>query len=263
MTSASELFYNRRYRLGRASDYLGNDSLPDRYFHLDVNNRRHHHHPHDFSDGETLRRSTPTQRLFHRLSSTERESARLDRWHNRSLSNTSNSAENVSSFRGPRVTGNDRLPVAVVHARARLLQRLSAAPPSRNRQRGRASLDIDDMRHTNFRDEESSESSTTGLAEGFSLTDLTLQMERSQLSHEVNKKPPGLNQEAIDRLHMEVFGNRETQNGRTGIYSTAGLWHMPRNFSGWRQADTLAMWAQIPLCLFGSMGSKMWRLPVL
>ncbi|XP_054787295.1 probable E3 ubiquitin-protein ligase RHY1A [Prosopis cineraria] len=211
MTSASELFYNRRYRLGRTPNYLGDDSLPDRYLHLDINNRRHHHNPHDFSDGETLRRSTPTRRLFHRLSYTEQESARLDLRHNRSLSNTANSAEDVSSFRGPRVNGNDRLPIAVVHARARLLQRLSAAPPSRNRQRGRISLDIDDMRHTNFRDEESSESSTSRLAEGFPLTDLTLQMERSQLLQEVNKKPPGLNQEAMDRLHMEVFSIRETQ----------------------------------------------------
>lgn len=70
MTSASELFYNRRYRLGRTSDYLGNDSLPDRFLQSDINNRSHHHHLHDFSDGETLRRSTPTRRLFHRLSST-------------------------------------------------------------------------------------------------------------------------------------------------------------------------------------------------
>ncbi|KAK4284510.1 hypothetical protein QN277_001334 [Acacia crassicarpa] len=210
MTSASELFYNRRYRLGRTSDYLGNDSLPDRYLHLDINNRRHHHHLHDSSDGETLRRSTPTRRLFHRLSSAERESARLDLRHNWSLSNTANSAENVNSVRGPRVTGNDRLPIAVVHARARLLQRLSAAPPSGNRQRGRVSLGIDDMRHTNFRDEESSESSATGPAEGL-LTNLTLQMERTQLSHEENKKPPGLNREAMDRLHVEIFGVKETQ----------------------------------------------------
>lgn len=79
------------------------------------------------------------------------------------------------------------------------------------RQRGRVFLDIDDTRHANLRDEESSESSTTGLAEGLPLTDLTLQMGRFQLSHEVNKKPPGLNQEAMDRLHMEIFGIRETQ----------------------------------------------------
>ena len=78
------------------------------------------------------------------------------------------------------------------------------------RQRGsRISLDFDDLRHSNLRDEESTESSTTGFAEGF-ITDLTVQLERSQILHEGNKKPPGLNQEAMDRLHKEVFGNMDT-----------------------------------------------------
>ena len=49
------------------------------------------------------------------------------------MSNSINAAEDVSSMRGPRVTGNERLPISVVLARARLLERLRGAPPSRNR----------------------------------------------------------------------------------------------------------------------------------
>lgn len=42
------------------------------------------------------------------------------------------------------------------------------------------------------------------------ISDLTSQMERSQLLQEPNKKPPGLTQEALDSLHMEVFSSMET-----------------------------------------------------
>lgn len=72
MTSASELFYNRRYRLGRTTHDLGFDSLPGRDTHLDFDNHRnHHHHPHHLHDvrgGETVRRSMPLRRLCHRSS---------------------------------------------------------------------------------------------------------------------------------------------------------------------------------------------------
>ena len=42
------------------------------------------------------------------------------------------------------------------------------------------------------------------------VTDLTSQMERSQLLQELNTKPPGLTQEALDCLHVEVFSSRDT-----------------------------------------------------
>lgn len=60
------------------------------------------------------------------------------------------------------------------------------------------------MNHIHSSDEESGESSTSGLSGGTPLTDLTSQIERSQLL-QVNKKPPGLTQEAMNCLHMEVY----------------------------------------------------------
>lgn len=45
---------------------------------------------------------------------------------------------------------------------------------------------------------------------GSLVTDLTSQMVRSQLLQDLNEKPPGLTQEAIDCLHLEVFSSRET-----------------------------------------------------
>lgn len=78
-------------------------------------------------------------------------------------------------------------------------------------QNDRGSLDIDNMRHIHYNDEESSESPTADLAGISPLTDLTSLMERSQLLQEVNKKPPGLTQEVINCLHMEVFSSRESR----------------------------------------------------
>ncbi|XVF67470.1 hypothetical protein PTKIN_Ptkin10aG0123900 [Pterospermum kingtungense] len=40
-------------------------------------------------------------------------------------------------------------------------------------------------------------------------TDITSQRERFQLFQETNKKPPGLTQEALDSLPLEVFSSRE------------------------------------------------------
>lgn len=42
------------------------------------------------------------------------------------------------------------------------------------------------------------------------VTDLTSQMERSQFLQELNEKPPGLTQEALNCLHVEVFSSIET-----------------------------------------------------
>lgn len=42
------------------------------------------------------------------------------------------------------------------------------------------------------------------------VTDLTSQMGRSQFLQELNRKPPGLTQEALDCLDQEVFNNSET-----------------------------------------------------
>ncbi|KAI4295734.1 hypothetical protein L6164_035750 [Bauhinia variegata] len=68
MTSASELFYNRRHRFGRTTNDLGFDSSSAG--DLNFNNRRHHlhHRRHDLDDDEALRRATHMRLFCHRPS---------------------------------------------------------------------------------------------------------------------------------------------------------------------------------------------------
>jgi len=56
------------------------------------------------------------------------------------------------------------------------------------------------------RESESSNEVATGAT---LVTDLTSQMGRSQFLQELNKKPPGLTQEALDCLNQEVFSSSE------------------------------------------------------
>ncbi|KAL1342826.1 probable E3 ubiquitin-protein ligase RHY1A [Arachis stenosperma] len=159
MTSASELFHSRRHRLGRYNNNLGLDSdhVPDL------------HHPRRLS-----------RRLPHSPSSSERAAAadRFERRYRRSLLN----AESVRDAFAP---PSDRLPVGVLLARARLVERLRGDPLSPNR-------------HSIGRDQESDD---------VVVSDLTSQMGRSHLLQE---KPPGLSQEALESLHVEVFSSRDT-----------------------------------------------------
>ncbi|MED6151339.1 hypothetical protein PIB30_081547 [Stylosanthes scabra] len=163
MTSASELFHTRRHRLGRYNNLgLDSDHVPDL------------HHPRRHS-----------RRLPHPPSSERAAVDRFERRYRRSLLNT-------ESTRGvgapPRLNPSDRLPVGVLLARARLLERLRGDPLSPNRQYERDSNPI-------IRDLESD-----------FVSDLTSQMGRSHLLQE---KPPGLTQEALDCLHVQVFSSRD------------------------------------------------------
>ncbi|KAJ7967546.1 RING-H2 finger protein [Quillaja saponaria] len=192
MTSASELFHSRRHRLGRTTDDLGLDSLPDRNLHVSSSNRRHHHHSrHDVDGGDGFRRSSHPRQHCHRASHAEHGSMRFDQGTTLSLSSNSVNAENLNSRNNQRVTGNDRLPGAVILARARLVERLRGASPSGNR-------------------DWVAEIPIGNLARGALFTDLT-SMGRAQLLQEQHKKPPGLSQEALDSLHLEVFNGRETE----------------------------------------------------
>ncbi|KAK7280281.1 hypothetical protein RJT34_25343 [Clitoria ternatea] len=174
MTSASELFHIRRHRLGRNALDLGFDSSTAPELHA----------------GDSLRRHYRARRRRHHL---ERASDRIDGGYRRSLL----SEDDVDSGENARVSGGgDRLPVGVLLARARLLQRLRGEPLSRNRQYGRESMG----------ENQESESSSS---EGSLVIDLTSQMGSSQLLQELNKKPPGLTQEALDCLQQEVYSSRE------------------------------------------------------
>ncbi|XP_061373904.1 LOW QUALITY PROTEIN: probable E3 ubiquitin-protein ligase RHY1A [Gastrolobium bilobum] len=201
MTSASELFHIRRHRLGRNALDLGFDSSSA--------SDLHHHRLHDLDAGDSLRRYYHLRRLRH----PERASDRIDGRHRRSLLNDSvDSAENVRGIRGFRASASDRLPVGVVLARARLFQRLRGDPVSRNRQYGRGSMGEDPE----------SEFPTRGSL----VTDLTSQMGRSQLLQEL--KPPGLTQEALNCLHLEVFSSRETELESRVLQIVGYAWNLSR-----------------------------------
>ncbi|KAI9181893.1 hypothetical protein LWI28_019750 [Acer negundo] len=143
MTSASELFYTRRSRVGRADQDLGLDSLtPERTFP----NRRHHQttsastHRHDLDGCDLLRRSPHLRHISHRPSHTERASARFDQGTSQFVSSNPINREISRSTSRPSLNGNERLPGAVLLARARLLERLRGVSISPNRRSGRISF---------------------------------------------------------------------------------------------------------------------------
>ncbi|XP_020238607.1 LOW QUALITY PROTEIN: probable E3 ubiquitin-protein ligase RHY1A [Cajanus cajan] len=192
MTSASELFHTRRHRLGRNALDLGFDS--------------------ELHAADSLRRHYSVRRLRHHP---ERASDRIDVRYRRSfLSESVDSAENVRGGLGG--TATERLPVGVVLARARLLQRLRGEPLSTNRQYGRDSVGEDGA----------SESSNEVPTEASLVTDLTSQMGRSQFLQELNKKPPGLSQEALDCLHQEVFSSSEIGSESRVLQIVVYAWNL-------------------------------------
>lgn len=221
MTSASELFYQRRSRVSRANTDLGLEpSVSDRIFYQNYNRRHHnnHNHRHDLDGCDPLRRSPHVRHPCQRLSFlSERASSRLDQGTSQFVPSNNNSTETLSSTSRPRVTVNDRLPGSVVLARARLLERLRGVSLSGNRQSGRASLGIYNREHTlgdELRVVDAGDWGTdisTGLfAGGSSSDDSTLQTERLHTVQESHKKkPPGLTQDALHCLQSEVFSSVE------------------------------------------------------
>ena len=68
MTSASELFYSRRSRLGRAAppaDFVWLELTDERNFHY-ASNRRHQHHRHDPDGCDPLSRAPHFRHISHR-----------------------------------------------------------------------------------------------------------------------------------------------------------------------------------------------------
>ncbi|KAF8377618.1 hypothetical protein HHK36_031000 [Tetracentron sinense] len=222
MTSASELFYSRRYRIGRKTPDLGFGFNLDRDLHHHHHNNRHHRH--DPDDCDPVRRPPHIRHPSHRVSQTERESVRLS--HGTSQTGTGNSinAETSSSITTrPTFARNHRLPGAVLLARERLLERLRGVSFSGNRlpfdlwdrQGSGTSSGIswnefalsDDIRHIDAGDWET-ETPREWLASGIPFTDSTSQTDLLSSLQDLNKKkPPGLSQEDVNCLHHEVFSN--------------------------------------------------------
>ncbi|XP_011088169.1 probable E3 ubiquitin-protein ligase RHY1A [Sesamum indicum] len=224
MTSASELFYNRRSRYGRNSDTFGVGSdwgSPPPVYRA---NRRHRHYNSaggnhtrrdrlDPDGCDPLRRAlhNPRQPLPHRPShpAQERELIRLEEGgHQFSSGNGSHSGNHVNTRDRLRYSGNDRptdrLPGAVLLARERLLQRLRGVTLSSSRRSNRSSSsshrnDIaiaDDFRLVDAGDWET-EISREWLAAMDPLT--------NSVGQQMSKRPPGLTQEALSCLPVEFF----------------------------------------------------------
>ncbi|KAL3614306.1 hypothetical protein CASFOL_042380 [Castilleja foliolosa] len=217
MTSASELFYNRRSRFGRTSDPLGTGSDFGSHPHLDRANRRHRSHNSpggtharrnrlDPDGCDPFRRSRPLPPQLHRTSShahQEWESTRVeDNVHQFS-------SGNVSSRDMVRVSesGNERLPGAVVLARERLLQRLRGVTLFSTRRSNRG-LTLSSGSHSN----------NIAITDDFRLVDAgdwETEISREWLSsivpltnfvdQQTSKRSPGLTKEALSRLCLETF----------------------------------------------------------
>ncbi|XP_027162064.1 probable E3 ubiquitin-protein ligase RHY1A [Coffea eugenioides] len=250
MTSASELFHARRSRFGRSSSSLldlgdgGGEEPPldsssssshlhriphpnsrRHRYHVNhhhgttpttsLNSRRHHHNRLDIEGCDPLPRRPPHPRhhLSHRHLLPDHESGWLDQGSSPSALREVNNSESVDVLRGGlRSAGNDRLPGTVLLARERLLQRLRGVSLSANRQRHRPSSSI---HHNDFAVEDDFRLADVGdwdngisrewLAESVSFTDI--------LSTEKSERPPGLTQEALDSLKVEIFSKSDNSDG--------------------------------------------------
>ncbi|KAF3435525.1 hypothetical protein FNV43_RR22614 [Rhamnella rubrinervis] len=235
MTSAAELFYTRRSRLGRSADAdQGFQSLsPDRNLHHNhthnhIHSRRYRHNPSghprlDLDGFDPLRRSAPHGRhSCHRVSHWDRTALQLDEGASQFATNNRINLENFSSGSSPRFPENERLPGAVLLARARLLERLRGVPvPVSGRRPGSGRtlqihgteiwLDDDDDSSPVEARARRTEYLAGGSDTGFRSTDLSSETRILGFLQEPNKKPDGLTQEALNCLQLEVF------SGNTGI----------------------------------------------
>ncbi|CAJ2630452.1 unnamed protein product [Trifolium pratense] len=191
MTSASELFYTRRHRLGRNDIDSSFQSSPTPDFHP--------HRIHDSDDDDSLRIRRHVRRPRH----PERAPDRFDGRYRRALLN--DSVDSVETVRR-----GERLPVDVRLARERLLQRLRGGGGG-----GSERLPVDRIRQYDWNswdDDQESELSGEIPSVDSLVNDLTSQMARFRLLHSPTKKPPGLTQEALDCLHVKVFSSSETSS---------------------------------------------------
>ncbi|XP_019165526.1 PREDICTED: probable E3 ubiquitin-protein ligase RHY1A [Ipomoea nil] len=215
MTKALELFHNRRTRLGRSIPVIESDQISSHDNHINRHrNHRRHSHSHSSSTDRRVDRNdlngcdNPRRSLssIHRSSFPERESLWVDLSSTPSSSGNVNSIENEFSIQDRlRITGNERLPSAVLLARERLLQRLRGVSLSGNRQSNRVAASFhrrdstiaDDFQLTDAIDWETEISREWHGADMFS----------NSLRPDKISRPPGLTKEALESLPVKIFRN--------------------------------------------------------
>ncbi|KAE8708418.1 putative protein phosphatase 2C 34 [Hibiscus syriacus] len=195
MTSASELFYTRRSRVGRPDPDSGTGSSIERNHHR-RNHLSHHHNRHDLDGGDSLAglptcatsaRERPSVRFDEgiselvpsnglnadtvnssrrqRLRSNERRArARFDEGTSELVSSNGLNADGVSNVSGRSLSSDERLPGAVLLARERLLERLRGVSVSGNRQNSRNPHNAYHREHVSDDDLRSVTELSTGLA---------------------------------------------------------------------------------------------------
>lgn len=194
MTSASELFHSRRYRFGGRNngvDISGFDtSLTDASSSSSLQhrtiNRRHIHHYSSQNNRREYRHDDGcdlASRRIHRrrLEHSELEPVHSEQVHNQSPSGSIINSDDFRSIHRNRSTRNERLPGSVLLARERLLERLRGVSVSGNRQ------------HI-------SSSSNSHQDDNNLFEEISSEFTRNHHHH-----PPGLTQNALNCLKLEVF----------------------------------------------------------
>ncbi|KAK8624900.1 hypothetical protein V6N13_089786 [Hibiscus sabdariffa] len=263
MTSASELFYTRRSRVGRPDPDSGIGSSVERNYHR-RNHLSHHNNRHDLDGGDPLRRSSHVRHFSSRASAlSERSSVRFDEGIGELVSSNGLNADSVSSSRRQSLRSNERLarprfdegtsellssnglyvdgvsnvssrslssderlPGAVLLARARLLERLRGVSVSANR-RSRTPPDAYRQEHVSDDD-----------------------------SRTVNESQQGSHGPSA------VGSFRQPRGGRRNK-ALKGLQHMSGKLRRRRCARTAAVWAQVSFRLLRSLGPDVWGLSLL
>lgn len=209
MTSASELFNNRRFRFGRNPDELGAfDSGAGDGHSFYHNRRRNNHHSHSsrrrHHDVEGCDHPRRGDNHTSRRASLERESVRFDQGGGSSSSQSIPANVDLEGFTSipsrERFVRRDRLPGDVLLARERLLERLRGIQLT-GRSDPRGNIRASDLTlHRNMRDiEEWRMSSTRSNSD----------MGSFSASEATKYRPPGLTQDDLDHLHIEVFTTTE------------------------------------------------------
>ncbi|KFK35972.1 hypothetical protein AALP_AA4G061800 [Arabis alpina] len=191
MTSASELFYTRRSRLGSSnrsdpdSESVSSSSLHRHHsHHHHHNHRRHginHNHRHDSDACDPLRRAPPRLRRFCHLPERSRGVQGL---------NTNSTDSEIESNSFGNINGSDRLPGSVLLARARLVERLRGVSLSSTNRANSVSLGDDQMEFSRV---------------GFSSFYADPNFQPEVVFYDRNKKPQGLTQGDISCLDRQTF----------------------------------------------------------
>ncbi|KAI4342328.1 hypothetical protein MLD38_026967 [Melastoma candidum] len=226
MTSASELFYNRRSRPLRPSSptgastssvYTGGfDFLGHHHDHRPAHHppgRRHaHSHLNDLHGFDLPLRRSSRARLSHeqrpRCSSSDCLWLHTDAGTSQAGPSSGMNVPTETNSRRSRQASTDRLPGSVLLARERLLERLRGVPLSGGRRNASALTSNNYEDHSVDDRWRLADASDWGVDTFMHSPDISSYIADVALrSDRIEKKPPGLTQDMINRLVVETYSN--------------------------------------------------------